>query len=74
MSIVTHLPIKFECTPCDSIYMHQYSNQLLSFYPTCPHCKQAGSLLGTIEAIDVIKYPQIFAKTLFKQIKHKLNT
>ena len=56
----------------EKIYMHQYPTNAISFYPTCPDCEQAGLLLGTADTIDIVKHPKTFAKTLIKQISHKL--
>ncbi|NNH87678.1 hypothetical protein HLH13_08140 [Acinetobacter sp. ANC 4279] len=66
------MPMKFECTHCNKIYMYQYPTNTISFYPTCPACEQAGLLLGTADTIDIVKHPKTFAKTLIKQISHKL--
>ncbi|KAB0653527.1 hypothetical protein D9M71_05270 [compost metagenome] len=73
MPVASKMPIKFECTNCNKIYMHPYRIDALAFYPDCPDCKKAGLLLGTAEITDFIKYPSTFAKNLFKQISHNLN-
>ena len=72
IAATTKMPMKFECIHCNKIYMHQYPTNAISFYPTCPDCEQAGLLLGTADTIDIVKHPKTFAKTLIKQISHKL--
>lgn len=71
MTVLTQMPIKFECTDCCKIYMYPYSMKTLNFYPTCPTCKQAGLLLGTAETLDLIKHPRNFIQSLLKQIMYK---
>lgn len=73
MLIASKMPIKFECTHCNKIYMYQYHVNISAFYPECPDCKQAGLLLGTADPIDILKHPRTFAKSLFKQISYKLS-
>lgn len=73
MLIASKMPIKFECTHCNKIYMYRYYPTIRAFYPECPDCKQAGLLLGKADPIDILKYPQTFAKIFFKQISYKLS-
>ena len=50
--------------------MYPYSVKTLNVYPKCPGCKQAGSILGTAEKLDIIKHPRHFRKSVFKQIAY----
>lgn len=70
MSLLQSKPLKFKCQPCNKVYLHYYKPKQRQ-YPHCPSCKQAGSLLGSIEAEDLLRHPVEFVTSYIKQTLYK---
>lgn len=72
MSILLTKPLKFECTHCDKIYLHNLEHEQPK-YPHCPNCQHAGLLLGVAETEDLVRHPVEFATSYVKQTWHMLS-
>lgn len=70
MSVMPSKSLKFECTPCNKIYLQHYKHQQYRDLH-CPSCHQAGLLLGLVEAKDFLRHPIKFASSYVKQTLHK---
>lgn len=64
------LPMKFECTHCNQVYLHAYQ-QDDHHYPTCPECHKAGLLLGMTETEDFLRHPIVLISSYFRWAKIK---
>lgn len=56
------LPMKFNCTSCNTVYIQRYFSDMLHSYPNCPTCQKPGQLQGTIEKQDLWKHPVAIGK------------
>ncbi|NWK73043.1 hypothetical protein HYG93_01830 [Acinetobacter sp. SwsAc6] len=70
MSMLFNLPMKFECTHCNTCYMHPYQTQE-HHYPACPQCKAQGQLLGIAETGDLIQNPIHAMNSYLSWVKSK---